>query len=211
MSYWAVARLEPHREQLALHCLGLAGYETYFPGLRETHGRKIEVLPPLFPGYCFLTVEAQWYAARWSLGVIGLIMDGIKPARVADHIIDELRKRERNGLIELPRRPALQPGDQVRILQGPFAGQLGLYAGISRAGAGVAGAARWSPAGRAGAGRPRSALGAPCAGGDDVLCVKTSGVWTRGRADKCVLAPPIGSLRCTQVVPNPETWVQGIF
>ena len=59
MSYWAVARLEPHREQLALHCLGLAGYETYFPGLRETHGRRIEIRPPVFPGYCFLTVEAQ--------------------------------------------------------------------------------------------------------------------------------------------------------
>ena len=68
-----------------------------------SHGRKIEVRPPLFPGYCFLTVEAQWYAARWSIGVIGLIMDGIKSARVADQIIDDLRKRERNGLIELPR------------------------------------------------------------------------------------------------------------
>ena len=102
MSYWAVARLEPRREQLALRCLGLAGYETYFPRLRE-QGRRIEIRPPLFPGYAFLTVEAQWYAARWSIGVIGLIMDGIKSARVADQIIDDLRKRERNGLIELPR------------------------------------------------------------------------------------------------------------
>ena len=51
-------------------------------------------------------------------------------SRLADQIIDDLRKRERNGLIELPKRPALQPGDQVCILQGPFAGQLGLYAGM---------------------------------------------------------------------------------
>ena len=51
-------------------------------------------------------------------------------SRLADQIIDDLRKRERNGLIELPRRPALQPGDQVRILQGPFAGQLALCAGM---------------------------------------------------------------------------------
>ena len=133
MSYWAVARLEPRREQLALRCLGLAGYETYFPRLREhriSHGRKIEIRPPLFPGYCFLTIEAQWYAARWSIGVIGLIMDGVRPARVADQVIDDLRKRERNGLIELPQRSGLKPGDQVRILQGPFAGQLGLYAGM---------------------------------------------------------------------------------
>ena len=107
MGYWAVARLEPHRERVALHHLALAGFATYLPRLRErriSHGRKIVVTPPLFPGYAFLAVEAQWYAARWSLGVIGLIMDGIKPARVADHIIDDLRKRERNGLIELPKR-----------------------------------------------------------------------------------------------------------
>src|SRR5215813_3328801 len=111
----------------------LQGYRTYFPRLRErriSHGRRIEIRPPLFPGYCFLTVEAQWYAARWSIGVIGLIMDGIRPARVADQIIDDLHKRERNGLIELPKRPRLKPGDQVRILQGPFAGRLGLYAGV---------------------------------------------------------------------------------
>jgi transcriptional antiterminator RfaH len=134
MSYWAVARLEPRREQLALRCLGLAGYETYFPRLREhriSHGRRIESRPPLFPGYCFLTVEvAQWYAAQWNIGVIGLIMDGVRPPRVADQIIDDLRKRERNGLIELPQRDKLKPGDQVRILQGPFAGHLGLYAGM---------------------------------------------------------------------------------
>jgi hypothetical protein len=33
-------------------------------------------------------------------------------------IIDDLRKRERNGLIELPQRSGLKPGAQVRILQG---------------------------------------------------------------------------------------------
>ena len=102
------------------------------PRLRErriSHGRKIEVRPPLLPGYCFLTVEAQWYAARWSLGVIGLILDGIKPARVADQVIDDLRARECNGLVELPKRSGLQPGDHVRVLHGPLAGQLGLYAG----------------------------------------------------------------------------------
>src|SRR5262249_29894663 len=55
MSYWAVARLEPRREQLALRCLGLAGNETYFPRLHEhriSHGHTIEIQPPLFPGYC---------------------------------------------------------------------------------------------------------------------------------------------------------------
>ena len=97
MGYWVCARLVPHQERIALFHLGRLGYQTYLPRLREwrrSHGRKIEVRPPLFPGYLFLTVEAQWYAARWSIGVIGLIMDGVRPARVADQIIDDLRKRE---------------------------------------------------------------------------------------------------------------------
>jgi transcriptional antiterminator RfaH len=131
MSYWAVARLEPRREQLALRCLGLAGHETYFRGCvsigsytdagSKSGRRSFRVIVPH---------RRQWYAARWSLGVIGLIMDGVRPARVADQVIDDLRKRERNGLIEPPQRSGLKPGDQVRILQGSFAGQLGLYAGV---------------------------------------------------------------------------------
>jgi transcriptional antiterminator RfaH len=125
--------LESQRERLALHCLGLAGYETYFPRLREkrmSHGRRIEVRPPLFPGYAFFVVELQWHSARWTAGVLGLIMDGVRPAKVADSIIQDIRARERGGLVELPQRETFCLGDQVRILQGPFAGHLGLYAGM---------------------------------------------------------------------------------
>jgi len=133
VGYWAVARLEPHRERLALHHLGLAGFLTYLPRLRErrlSHGRRIEVRPPLFPGYCFLTVETQWYAARWSIGVLGLIMDGIRPASVPNSVIDEIRGREIDGAIELAPPPALRPGARVRILHGPFRDLLGVYAGM---------------------------------------------------------------------------------
>src|SRR5262245_11077973 len=123
MGYWACARLEPHRERLALHCLGLAGYTTYLPRIRErrlSHGRRIEVRPPLFPGYAFFVVEAQWHTARWSIGVLGLVMDGLRPARVADSVIDEIRSRERGGLVELPKPAGPNLGDQVRVVAGPL-------------------------------------------------------------------------------------------
>jgi transcription antitermination factor NusG len=96
----------PRREALALHYLGLAGYEVYLPRLREhrtSRGRKIEVHPPLFPGYAFIAVKLQWHSARWSVGVVSLIMNGGEPARVPDDVIEEIRSRERNGLIELPK------------------------------------------------------------------------------------------------------------
>ena len=69
-----------------------------------------EVRPLLFPGYCFVFIELQWHAARWSSGTLGLIMAGDAPARVSDAVIAELRGRERDGLIELPKAPELSPG-----------------------------------------------------------------------------------------------------
>jgi transcriptional antiterminator RfaH len=134
MAYWAVARLQPRHESYALHCLTVAGFASYYPRLRERHvrhGRRVEVCPPLFLGYAFIVIEAQWHAARWAPGVNGLITGGDgTPSRVPDNVIAEIRDRERNGLIELPKRSGLCAGDQVRILAGPFQGQLALYAGM---------------------------------------------------------------------------------
>src|SRR5262245_58009936 len=133
MSFWACAQLQPQRERLALHCLTLAGYATYLPRLRErrmSYGRRIETMPPLFPGYLFFRVELQWHTARWAAGVTRLIMDGVAPAIVPAAVIDGLKAREVGGLIELPKPPKFRPGDRVRVLHGAFAGHTGLYAGM---------------------------------------------------------------------------------
>jgi len=131
--YWCAAQLQPQRDTLALYFLRQAGFETYAPRLRErrtVHGRKIVKTPLLFPGYVFVAIELQWHAARWAPGVIRLVMDGAVPARVPDAVIDEIRSRERGGLIELPKPPTARPGDAVRILRGPFEGRLAIYAGM---------------------------------------------------------------------------------
>ena len=86
--------------------------------------------PPLFPGYAFVAIMLQWHAARWCPGIRGMVMDGDKPAKVPDAVIDDLKKRERDGLIELPPPPGLQRGDRVRIVRGAFAGQLALFDGM---------------------------------------------------------------------------------
>jgi transcriptional antiterminator RfaH len=128
--YWAVARVRS--EVLALNCLGLLGFETYLPRLRThktVHGRPIERRPgpPLFPGYLFCLIKMQpWYEARWCPGTLGLIMDGDHPARLPQSAIDEIRKREINGLIQLARQ-GIARGDRVRILRGPFEGHLAIF------------------------------------------------------------------------------------
>jgi len=132
--YWAAAQLQPRREALAAHCLALAGFTVYTPRLREQRvlrGRRVEVSPPLFPGYAFVLIELQWHSARWTAGVIRLVMDGAVPARVPDAVIAEIRSREVAGLIELPKPPTVRPGDAVRILRGPFEGKLAIYAGMN--------------------------------------------------------------------------------
>jgi transcriptional antiterminator RfaH len=131
-AYWAVARLQLHREALALRFLEAAGYQPYYPLMREwarRFGRKIELRRPLFPGYAFLVVKLQWSQARWAPGVATLLMDGLVPARCPDRLIDEIRRREVRGAIELP-KAGLKRGDRVRILAGPFNGQLAVYAGM---------------------------------------------------------------------------------
>jgi transcriptional antiterminator RfaH len=133
MSYWTAAQLQPRREHLALHMLLQEHFTVYAPKLRERRticGRRKDNEVALFPGYAFVAIELQWHAARWCPGVVRLVMDGLQPAKVSDAVIEEIRGRERNGAVELPKR-RLQYGDRVKILAGPFRGHLAMYAGMS--------------------------------------------------------------------------------
>jgi transcriptional antiterminator RfaH len=132
-SYWAVAQLQPNRTALALQMLAQEGFTVYAPKLRERRtirGRREDSEVSLFPSYAFIRIELQWHAARWCPGVTRLVMDGLQPAKVPDAVIEDIRSRERNGAVELPKR-ALRYGDRVRILAGPFRGHLAIYADMS--------------------------------------------------------------------------------
>jgi hypothetical protein len=132
LSYWAVARTEPNREALARSELGRRGYEVYCPHISEKtvrRGRTVVVIKSLFVNYLFLVIDTQFYNAMWCPGVSTLLLDGERPAQVPVAVIDDLRSRERNGLITLPRPPRFQPGEPVRVTRGLFIGRLGLYEG----------------------------------------------------------------------------------
>src|SRR5262245_20198759 len=130
MPFWC-AQLENHRVNLAVNCLQLSGYSVYAPRLRTcrlSHGRKLEGRPLLFPSYVFVAIVAQWHSARWCPGVVRLIMAGdATPVRVPDRIVDEIRGRERNGLVDLPSRPRFRHGQPVNIIRGPFRDRTAIY------------------------------------------------------------------------------------
>ena len=97
---------------------------------RRSHGRKIIVTPPLFASYLFIWVVHGWWDARWAAGVRRLVMDGEVPARVPDAVIAEIKSRERNGFVELPRPRGLAPGMRVKVLQGSLQAQIGMLAAL---------------------------------------------------------------------------------
>jgi transcriptional antiterminator RfaH len=135
MEFWACARVEPRREAVAQHFLRLAGFFSYVPLVRSERarrGRKVEKIEPLFPSYAFILIhDGRWWDARWAVGVAALIMAGDGPAQVPDRVIDDIRQRERDGVVVLPEPRGLRAGDPVRITQGPFTGHLALYAGMA--------------------------------------------------------------------------------
>jgi transcriptional antiterminator RfaH len=130
--HWAVVQLDARHVRLALHCLEkIEGYTVYAPRLRETRiirHRKVRTTPLLFVSYAFVFIIDHWWAASRTPGVIRLVLDHDRPARVGDHIIEELRSRERDGLIELAEQPRFRPGDPVRVTKGAFAGRFGIFA-----------------------------------------------------------------------------------
>jgi transcriptional antiterminator RfaH len=134
MAYWSCVQLEPNRERLALHCLSkVNGFEVYSPRIRikAPRSRREDITRALFPGYAFVLIVLQWHAARWSPGVIRIVLDGATPAKVPDRIIAELREREQGGVVQLPEAPGMKAGDRVRVTRGPLVGLTGLYQGMS--------------------------------------------------------------------------------
>jgi transcriptional antiterminator RfaH len=139
MGFWAVARTQPNREDFAIKMLAIKGFpETYLPLIKEKipheKSRFTRVEGPMFKNYLFLVIEDRFWDAMKCPGISRLLMDGIRPAKVRDGVVEALKAREVNGYVKLPGLPgldALKAGDRVKIIHGPFAGLPAFYAGQS--------------------------------------------------------------------------------
>ena len=104
--------------------LRLAGFETYIPRVKVTrraarangHAPPVSLIIPLFPSYAFVRIVDRWYSIGSTIGVVHVLTDGERPARVPDRIIGHLRGREGvDGLIQLPTRPLFRRGEHVPL------------------------------------------------------------------------------------------------
>jgi transcriptional antiterminator RfaH len=128
MSFWSVVQTEVQRERTAVEHLTRAGFVTYAPRIKVKK-RGIERTPLLFPTYVFVLIERCWHDARWSPGVVRLLMDGDRPARLQDRVMDEIRSREVGGYVKLKPPPKARKGERVRINGGRFDGFVGVFEG----------------------------------------------------------------------------------
>jgi transcriptional antiterminator RfaH len=136
MSYWAVCRTEPQREMFAVKMLAIRGFTlTYLPLVKARKTRHWTAgAAPLFKNYLFIGLEEFWWEAAHCPGVVKLLRDGERPARVRDGVVEAIRAREDgSGLVVLPKPPdrRFKAGDAVKVVHGPFTGLLALYVGQS--------------------------------------------------------------------------------
>ncbi len=131
---WYAVFTKPRQEQLAAAHLQRQHFECFLPMAinpyqRRTRHKHLRV-EPLFPRYLFLNAIAGQQSlgpVRSTRGVCALVRFGIKLMTVPEEIIRSIKARVQpeSGLIRLDPLP-LNPGDRVRVFDGPFAGIEGI-------------------------------------------------------------------------------------
>jgi len=133
---WGVAMTLPLSERLALRHLENQGFICYLPRLVEyvvVRGKRVAREQVMFSRYLFVQIAGRWRSILGTRGVKSLVMIGEQPALIDEKIIEDIRKQEReDGLIKLPPRPSkFFPGQHVRVESGLFAGETGIYEGMT--------------------------------------------------------------------------------
>jgi transcriptional antiterminator RfaH len=123
---WYAMRIKVNRErdvEKRLTDLRLQVFQPWMRARRRIGSKFHWVTVPLFPGYlfCRLDLVLSGKAARYSPGVKDFLTFGSRIAEVSDDIITGLRERCPEGVAAIDPVRA-QPGDTVRINEGPFSG-----------------------------------------------------------------------------------------
>ncbi|WP_035544531.1 MULTISPECIES: transcription termination/antitermination NusG family protein [Holospora] len=135
---WCVVHTQPLKESIAQKHLLDQGYEVYFPRFKKVcrHARRVEEkLVPLFPRYIFLGLDlnlVRWRSINGTRGVSYLLMcDALNPAQVEADVIYRLQEKEiGDGIVPISSLVNFVKGEKVRILEGAFADQTGIFQSI---------------------------------------------------------------------------------
>lgn len=129
---WYVLRVKPHKDRAVNEQLHSWDIQTYLPLVRvKPKNPRAAKYKPYFPGYLFIYADLEVVGTNtlnWMPGTMGLVSFDGKPATVPEKLISELKERlaeieAAGGLV----MSELEPGDKVRIVEGPLAGYEAIF------------------------------------------------------------------------------------
>lgn len=135
---WFAVYTRPRQEHIALEHLQRQAFHCYLPMAINPYQRRSQRklrIEPLFPRYLFLHVAAGQQSlgpVRSTRGVSTLVRFGGELAHIPETVIRAIRSRcdAGSGLVRLDPVP-IEPGDHVRVFDGPLAGVNGLFQACS--------------------------------------------------------------------------------
>jgi len=125
MKDWYVLNTKPKKEFQVEKLFIAGGFKIYTP--KYMHEKRLK---PFFSGYGFIYFDypAQYQMVKYTRGVKRIIGSQGGPIPISERIIQEIKKREINGLIELDKyggEPEI--GDEIEIMEGPLKGMRGIF------------------------------------------------------------------------------------
>jgi transcriptional antiterminator RfaH len=131
MKCWYTLYTKPNAEYQVATSLQRRGIQTYLPELETMNGHQQRVRKPFFPCYLFARVDFDTIGLshiRWTPGLRCVVAFGEAPVSLSDEVINMIQHRleELHAGGDQPLQP-FQPGERVRITQGPLQGMLGIF------------------------------------------------------------------------------------
>lgn len=130
---WYLIHSKPAQENTAFEHLDRQGFEIFLPRMRRQvrhAGRWRERVDAMFPRYLFIRLDADdqdWAPIRSTVGVSRLVRFGAHPAVVPEELVEGLRARaDDESIVRIETTGDFNPGQRVRVLDGPFAGLEGI-------------------------------------------------------------------------------------
>jgi len=135
VAHWFAVYTKPRQERLALEHLERQAYQCFLPLAENPYQRRSKSNVPriesLFPRYLFLRAIPEHdnlAPVHSTRGVVCMVRSGSQLVVVPPSVMQALYSRinQQTGLIRLD-PVAVQPGDRVRVFDGPLAGVEGLF------------------------------------------------------------------------------------
>lgn len=133
---WYVVHTKPQKELVAASMLEeRLALTVYLPEVLQ-HYRGETHLRPFFPRYLFVQAnldEVEASKINAMPGVISIVSFGEKPQALSDEVVQAIRGRidDYNAAGGLPQR-VFQPGDRVRLTEGPLQGLEAIFKGPTK-------------------------------------------------------------------------------